>query len=177
MKRGAAPFPLLEGLEADAVGSRGLVAEALVLVFLVLAVVALVEGPLRVGLGGEDVGGDAVEEPAVVRDHEHRSGEFLQRVLERPQRLYVEVVRGFIEQQYVAPVEERLGEMQSPALAARQVAHELLLVLPPEVEAAEIGARLDLELADGEDVLAVGDRLPDVLLVGKLARLVDPREL
>ena len=38
------------------------------IVFLVFLVVAGVETPLRIALAGEDVGTDAVEEPAVVRD-------------------------------------------------------------------------------------------------------------
>src|SRR5690242_4249812 len=67
---------LLEGLEAHAMGLRRLLAQALLLVGLVFLVVAGEEDPLRVVLSGEDVGGDAVEEPAVVRDDQHRAGEF-----------------------------------------------------------------------------------------------------
>src|SRR5262249_10322310 len=82
-------------------------AEALLLVGLVLLVVAGEEAPLRITLGREDVRGDAVEEPAVVADHQHAAGEFQQRVLQRTQRLHVEVVRGFVEQQYVAALQQR----------------------------------------------------------------------
>ena len=55
---------------------RGFFAEALPLVGLVFLVVAGEEHGLRLALEGEDVGGDAVEEPAVVRDDEHAAGEF-----------------------------------------------------------------------------------------------------
>src|ERR1043165_5763250 len=88
---------LLEGLEAHAMWLRRLLAQALFLVGLVFLVIAGEEHPLRVVLGGEDVGGDAIEEPAVVRDDQHRSGEFQQRLLERPQRLDVEVVGGLVQ--------------------------------------------------------------------------------
>jgi membrane protein len=108
---------LLQGLEAQAMRLRGLCAEALELVFLVLVVIARVEDPLRIALGGEDVRADAVEEPAIVRDHQHRAGVLGERILERPQRLDIEVVGGLVQQQHVAAVEERLGEVQAPALA------------------------------------------------------------
>ena len=44
-----------------------------------------------------------------------------QRVLERAQRLHVEVVGRLVEQQHVAAVQQRLGEMQAPALAAGEL--------------------------------------------------------
>ena len=61
---------------------------------------------------------DAVKEPAVVRDHEHIAREFEDRILQRAQRLDVEVVRWFVEQQHVAAGDERLREVQPSALAA-----------------------------------------------------------
>ena len=60
-----------------------IVTQATLLVFLVLAVVALEELHVRIALEREDVGGDAVEEPAVMRDHEGVAGELQQRVFER----------------------------------------------------------------------------------------------
>ena len=68
--------------------------------------------------------------------------------------------------------------MHAVALAARQHADLLLLVGALEVEGAAIGARIDLALAEIEDVVAAGDFLPDVLLVvERVARLVDVAEL
>ena len=76
------------------------------------------------------------------------------------------------------PLQQRRGKMQPAALAAGQLPDVLLLVAALEVEAAEIGARRHLEPADGEDVLAAGDRLPRGLVVGqRFARLVDDGEL
>src|SRR5690606_34725199 len=80
---------LLERLEAQALGT-GVVAHAAALVLFVLAVVALEELHVAVALEGEDVGGDAVEEPAIVRDHEGVAGELQQGVLERAQGLDVQ---------------------------------------------------------------------------------------
>src|SRR5690606_30462089 len=75
---------LLERLEAQALGTR-VVAKAALLVFLVLAVVALEELHVRVALEGQDVGGDAVQEPAVMADHEGVARELQQRVFKRAQ--------------------------------------------------------------------------------------------
>ena len=76
------------------------------------------------------------------------------------------------------PLQQRRGEMQPAALAAGELPDDLLLVGALEVEAAEVGARRHLELADGEDVLAAGNRLPHRLVVGqRFARLVDDGEL
>jgi len=57
---------------------------------------------------------------AVVRDHEHGSRELEQRILQRAQRLDVEVVRRFVEQEHVAALEQRGREVQPAALASGQ---------------------------------------------------------
>ena len=56
--------------------------EALDLVLLVALEVALVPEPLRVALVGEDVSGDAIEEPAIMRGDHRAARELEQRVLE-----------------------------------------------------------------------------------------------
>ena len=76
-----------------------------------------------------------------MRDHHRAAGEIDERVLERAQRVDVEIVRRLVEQQHVAAAHERLGEMQAVALAAGQVADLLLLIGAAEVEAREIRAR------------------------------------
>src|SRR3546814_20013974 len=88
---------------------------------------------------------DAVKEPAVMRDHERVARELKQRVFQRAQGLDVEVVGRFVEQQHVAALQQRLGQVQAAALSARQRADQLLLVLALEVEAADAGARLRSE--------------------------------
>src|SRR3546814_7508650 len=80
---------------------------------------------MRVALEGEDVGGDAVQEPAVVRDHEGVARELEQRVFERAQGLDVEVVGRFVEQQHVAALQQRLGQVQAAALRSEEHTSEL----------------------------------------------------
>src|SRR4051812_15735889 len=127
------------------VGSR---AQLLVSPGLVLAEVALEPANLAVALEREHMGGDAVEEPTIVADHDRAPGEGLERVLQRPQCVDVEVVGGLVEQQHVAARLEQLRQMDSVALAAGQVADLLLLVAALEVEAGDICATVDLAVAD-----------------------------
>ncbi len=62
---------LFQGLEAHALGLGALFAQTLFLVGFVLLVVAVKEHPLAVAFSGQDVGGDTVQEPAVMADHHH----------------------------------------------------------------------------------------------------------
>ena len=63
-----------------------------------------------------------------MRDHDGAAGEVEQRVLERAQRVDVEVVRRLVEQQQVAARAQQLREVDAVPLAAREVADALLLV-------------------------------------------------
>ena len=68
------------------------------------------------------------------------AGEVEQRLLERAQRVDVEVVGRLVEQQHVGARLQHLGEMHAVALAARELADLLLLVGALEVEQRAIGA-------------------------------------
>ena len=80
-RRGVRPQAFRSGqlLVLDAVRLVGVGAELLVAARLVLAEVALEPAHLAVALEGQHVGGDAVEEPAVVADHDGAAGERLER--------------------------------------------------------------------------------------------------
>src|SRR5260221_1971805 len=60
----------------DAMRLRRFLAKTPFLVFLVFVIVAGEEFHVRITFEGEDVRGDAIEEPAVVRDHERAAGKF-----------------------------------------------------------------------------------------------------
>ena len=144
----------------------------------VLAPGALEPGRLRVALEGEDVRRDPVEEPAVVGDHDGAAGEVDERILERAERVDVEVVRRLVEEEHVAARLEQLGEVDAVPLSAREVLDELLLVAAAEVEPRRVLARVHLSLAEQDDVLVLGDLLPHrVLRVEAAARLIDVGEL
>jgi len=113
-----------------------------------------------------------------MRNHHHAAGKLQQGIFQRAQRFDVEIIGRFIQQQHVAPEQQRLGQMQTSALAAGQVADFFLLIPTLEIEAPEIGARLHLETADGQYVGAIADVLEHGLVIGeRLARLVDQRQL
>src|SRR4029079_2200038 len=69
-------------------------------VFLVRGEVALKPEPFRlvvvIALPRQDVRARPVEEPAVVRDDHRAAGEVVQRILQRAQRLHIEVVGGLV---------------------------------------------------------------------------------
>src|SRR5215207_1272608 len=166
-----------------AVRAGGLDAEPLDLVLLVVLEVALEPEPLRLALVGEDVRRHPVEEPAVVADHDGAARELQQRAIQAGERLDVEVVGGLVEQQQVAALLERQGEVEPVPLATGQHARRLLLVGALETERGDVGPRGHLDVADLDVVEAVGDDVPQRLLrvdaaavlldVGQLDRLAD----
>src|SRR5690606_26780209 len=99
---------LVKLLELDPLRLHGGLAQALLLVLLEVLEVALEHDDLGVALERDDVRADAVEEPAVVADHHHAAREVKDRVLERAERVDVEVVGRFVEQDDVAAGLERL---------------------------------------------------------------------
>src|SRR5690349_8708884 len=152
------------------------------LVFLVRGEVALEPEPLGlvvvVALPRQDVRAGAVEEPPVVRNHDRAAGEVLQCVLQRTQRLDVEVVGRLVEQDQVAALFEGERQVEPVAFTAGQHAGRLLLVGSLEPERRHVGTRGDLVLADLDVVELVGDDLPDGLLrIDAGPALVDVAEL
>ena len=140
------------------------VAEAFAAVLLVLGVGAFEEVDLRVALEGEDMGADAVEEPAVVADDDGASGEVLEAFLKGAHGVYVDVVGRLVEEEYVGLALEGECEVEAVALAAAEDADLLLLVGAGEVEAADVGAAVDEAAADLEVLVAAGDHVVDALL-------------
>src|SRR6185436_20542465 len=74
----------------------GFHAEALAAIGLVVLVVALEPHDAALALECEHVCGDAVQEPAIVADHDGTAGEADERLLERAERVDVEVVRRLV---------------------------------------------------------------------------------
>src|SRR5829696_4768255 len=108
-------------------------------VLLICLEIALEPDDLRVALEGQDVGRDAVQEPAVVRDDHRAAGEREQRLLERAQGVDVQVVRRLVEKKQVAAAAQQLREVHAVALSTGQRADLPLLVRAAEVEPGRIG--------------------------------------
>ena len=132
---------------------------------------------MAVAFEGEDVGGHAVKEPAIVRDDHDAAGEIVEAFFEGLQGFHVEVVGRFVEEEQVVAALQHLGEVDAVALTAREDADLLLLVGALEVEGADIGARHDGDAAEVDHVGAAGDFFPDVLvgveLVAALVHVAD----
>src|SRR5438477_120693 len=131
--------------------------------FLIRLVVALEPPDTAIAFEDEQVRGDPVEEPAVVTDDHDAPGEVEQRLLERAERVHVEIVRRLVEEQHVAARAEELAEMHAVALATGKVPDLLLLVRPTEVERRRVGARVATAVADLDVLLSAGDLFPDRL--------------
>jgi hypothetical protein len=56
---------------------------------------------MAVAFEGKDVSRDTIEEPAIVADDNGAAGEILERLFQRTQRIDVEIVGRFVEQQNV----------------------------------------------------------------------------
>ena len=85
---------------------------------------------------------DRLEEPAVVRDEDHRRVERLQLALEPLEARDVEVVRRLVQQQQVGVAAERARERRARQLAAREGAQRPVEALVCEAEAAHDRGRV-----------------------------------
>src|SRR5216683_2042696 len=162
----------------DAVRLVGGGAEAAAAVGLVVGVIALEPHGLAVALEGEDVGGDAVQEPAIVGDDDGAAGIVEERLFKRAQRVDIEIVGRLVEEEEVGALLQHLRQMHPVALAARQLPDLFLLVGAAEVEERAVGPAGDLAAAEIDLVLPARDLLPHAVAGDqRVARLVDIAEL
>ena len=97
---------------------------------------------------------------------------FATRFFERPQRVDVEVVRRFVEQQHVRAAAEQLGEVDAVAFTAGEDADLLLLVGAGEVEPRDVRPGVHLAAAHFDVVEAAGDFLVDGLVADRGRRAI-----
>ncbi len=64
------------------------------------------------------MGGNPVQEPAIVRDHNRAAREFEQCVLQAGEGFHIEVVGGLVEEQKIAALLQGQGEVQPVPLSA-----------------------------------------------------------
>ena len=102
---------------------------------------------VAVALERQDVRRQPVQKPPIVADDHRAAGELDQRILQRAQRIHIQIVGRLIQQDHVVLDLQHLRQVHPVALAARQDADLLLLVRPLEVERPHIGARRHAALA------------------------------
>src|SRR5215469_5174488 len=112
---------------------------------------------------GENMSGDAIEKPAIVADDHGAAGKVLQRLLERAQRVDVEIVGRLVEQEDIGAGFEHFGEMHAVALAAGKLADFFLLIGALEIESRAIGARINFAFAELQLIEASRNLFPNRL--------------
>src|SRR5659263_34990 len=86
---------------------------------------------------------NTVKEPAVMRDDHRTSGEILKAFFQRPQRVDIDVICGFIKQQYVGSALKCQCQMQPVSLSSGENSAFLFLVSSGEVEPCGISPCVD----------------------------------
>src|SRR2546426_11575688 len=132
---------------------------------------------LRIPLESENVCGDTIEKPPIVRDHHGTTGEIDERFLQRSQSIDIEIIRRLVEQQEIPTRLEQLGKMKSVSLSARETPNFLLLIRSLEVELRQIRSSLHLALSNFDDVVPLAHFLVDGVCIVELTRLIEIREL
>ena len=90
--------------------------EAFSLVHFVIRIVAIEEEHVAIAFKCKDMGANAVEEPAVVADDHSTASKRFQTFLKRTERVHVDVVGRFVEQQHVALLLQSKRQLQAVAL-------------------------------------------------------------
>ena len=114
---------------------------------------ATVPSPMSEAVDGRD----PLEEVAVVADDDERAGPAVEQVLERVERVDVEVVGRLVEQDDVGLAHEQPQDLQPAALAAGQVADARPLRVAGEAEA--VGQRRGADGLAAAEVDDLGDLL------------------
>ena len=76
------------------------------------------------------MGGDSVQEPAVVADHHGASAEVLQSLLQGTQRVDIQIIGRFVQQYYIGAVFEYLGQVYPIELTTGDCPDLFLLIGP-----------------------------------------------
>ena len=123
----------------------------------------------------QDMRCNPVEEPSIVRDHNHASDEAEDRFLESSQRVDVQVVRRFVKQQNIAAASQQLGQVNPVSLTTGKIADLLFLIRTFEIELRYVRSRVQLLATQIDPVVSTGNLLVDRVGVGQANREIDPR--
>src|SRR3990172_962447 len=114
----------------DAVGLICGSAETGLSVRLIFRVVSLKPDHLAVPLKRKPMGGDTVEEPAVMADDYGTACKILQRLFQGAHGVYVQIIGRFIEQKDIGLFLQHTGQMDAVSFTSGQHRNLLLLITP-----------------------------------------------
>src|SRR3954447_11252394 len=115
----------------------------------------------------------ALDEPAVVADDDEGAGPPVEKVLERGERVDVEVVRRLVEQEHVRLAHQQAHQLQAPALAARTGAPQRPAAVPAEAEPlGELAGRELASVAERDPAPDLGQGLEHAEVAGNLDRVL-----
>ena len=89
----------------------------------------------------EDVSCDTVQEPPVVTDHDDPAGIIENCFFECAERIDVEIVGRFVQEQQIGAAAQQLREVHSVTFPARKIADLLLLIGSTEIEPRHVCRR------------------------------------
>ena len=122
-------------------------AQAFLPVSLIVRIVAFEPDDLAFTLKGKDVGGDAIQKPAVVADHYRTAGKILQGLFKGPHGVHIKIIGRLIQKEHIGTLFEHPRQMDPVALAPGEQPDLFLLVGALEIEACHIGPRVALKAA------------------------------
>src|SRR5207248_1020998 len=147
-------------------------------VFQVVIVVADAKGHPAVSLEGENGGADAIQEIAIVTDHDDAAAEGDERFLEQAQRSEIEIVGRFVEHQHVAAALQNFGQQHPTPFATAELRNPGVDALFAEKKSPQISAQGDALLAKRDTFSAAPDFFPNRFrIVEKEPILIDVIDL
>ena len=106
-------------------------------------------------------------------DDHGTTGKFFQTFFQSPERVHVDVVRRFVEQQHVTLFFQGHGQVQTVALTSGEYAAFLFLVGPGEIEPAQVCTDIDVAVSHTHQfVTAAHDFIHALFRRNVLMRLV-----
>jgi len=118
----------------DAMGLAGGGTESQFSVRFVFRIISVEPDDLTLPFKGEDVRRNAVEEPAIMADHQGAAGKIFQGFLQGAHGVDVEVVRRLVQQEDIGPLFQHPRQMNAVSLATGHDTHLFLLVGAGEVD-------------------------------------------
>ena len=105
------------------------------------------------------MGGDTVEEPAVVGNHYGTAGEILQTLLQGTYSIDIHIIGRLVEKENVTLILQCESQVEPVPFTTGKNSATLLLVGTGKIETGNICTCIDITLAEPDPVRAVGDGL------------------